>query len=118
MTEPTVGDLVCSTDDYSIKIASVMDAESKQDIFVYGLYNNDTGIREAELRALTTAMVWATKVQADLNEQRQAEEQAAAIVAAMPSVEEDYRGEAVEVTDTPEPPVLTEAELKAALDGD
>jgi hypothetical protein len=116
ITTPTVGTHVFSTQDYEVRVASVTDAETKEAIFVYGLYNTATGVREAELRALTTAMVWCTKVQSDLNDQRKAEEQAAAIVAAMPEPcgEEDvHMGDPVEVL-----PVISEAEMKAMLDGD
>ena len=110
---PTVGTHVFSTEDYEVRVASVTDAETKESIFVYGLYNTATGIREAELRALTTAMVWCTKVQADLNEQRKMEEDAAAILEALLPDEELTVPAPVEVA-----PVITEAEMKAALDGE
>jgi hypothetical protein len=111
-----VGTTVYATADYSVVISSVVDAETKQDIVVYGLVNNSTGVREAELRALTTAMVWANKVQSDLNEQREAEAQAATIVAAMPTGEEDGYRDDEEVEEFPAPPALTEEEARNLLD--
>ena len=119
---PTVGTHVFSTEDYEVRVASVTDAETKESIFVYGLYNSATGIREAELRALTTAMVWATKVQADLNEQRKVELTAAAIIEAMPEADSvgdtDLTIEEALAMAGDATPTLTEAELIAALDGD
>jgi hypothetical protein len=116
INEVEVGTVVYETQDYSVRLEEIVDVETKLPLVVYGLINNSTGVREAELRALTTAISWATKVQADLNESRIAEEQAAAIVAAMPSEEREAVFEAD--FDVNAAPAITEADMKRLIDGE
>ena len=90
---PTAGVCVYETDSYAAIITTITE-ESGNELVVYGIFNTETDVREAELRGLPHAMQWCEQLQEQLDGQRKAEATTDAIAEAVADLEP---AEAVEV---------------------
>ena len=96
---PEVGKVLHLTNDYAVQICIITDAETKQDLTVYGIINTGTGVREAELRGFHHAIQWANKMQSETNKLTEEALQTDLLLESMPDVYNDSP-EAADVEDT------------------
>jgi hypothetical protein len=119
LPEPALGTVVHATPSFSVRVDTITDAETKEPLVVYGIINNRTGVREAELRGEVHAVQWANKMQAAVNEQVETEAQEAMLKEAMPPelTDEQYAEEQAAIDAVVEAPDRSAKELNDLLNG-
>jgi len=103
LVNPEVGKVLYLTNDYAVQICVIIDAETKQDLIVYGIINVTTGVREAELRGYGHAVTWADKMQETVNKlaaEAAGTDELAAAMEEVPLLDKDREDEVV-IDDTP-----------------
>ena len=98
---PVLGRIVHSTPDYVVRLETLIEPESKEELVVYAIVNRDTGVREAEHRGYIPAVQYSNAMQAAANKQREEASLEEALLEAMPTGEEGYIGEEVTIPEEP-----------------
>lgn len=81
---PTPGLVVYDNEHYSLVISVVKEAETRDELYVYGVVNKGTGVREAEIRSYAHAVNWATELEKAINNIGKKKDEADELLAAMP----------------------------------
>lgn len=113
--EPVIGQRIYGTSAYEVRVATIIEQQSGQELVVYGIFHNVTGVREAELRGYPHAIKWCDQLQEQVDqlfrERAQASSERSVIESALGPDNDD---DAVEVPELPE--ALSPEEAKDELD--
>ena len=60
--------VVYSTSNYEVRVCFITEPESGNELDVYGIFNLETGVREAELRGYPHSIKWCDNLQKSLDE--------------------------------------------------
>jgi hypothetical protein len=113
------GKVVYTTTNYEVRVTTIKESGSDADLEVYGIFNINTGVREAELRGYPHALKWADNLEIQISEMiaervaadaEQATVEEALGEPAVAEVADEYYGDQVEEV------VLTRKDAAAELD--
>ena len=63
-----LGKVVYTTSNYEVRVTTIRESGSDTDLEVYGVFNTNTGVREAELRGYPHALKWADNLEIQISE--------------------------------------------------
>lgn len=107
---------VYSTDNYDVCLCTITEAESGNELTVYGIFNREYGVREAEVRGYPHALKWADSLQKMIDDEAaervKADSERSAIEEALGEAGQDAAVESFEA-----PNAMSKEEAEDFLDG-